>query len=161
MTQDIWTSLEADRLASATYEPPGISLQQIAGVPGHFAAEDYTPEPDWLTNLWQPWDNFGQNLWGTAGQAVEYTSEKLPELLWERGLREVGLLPKQSVVDEGAGVTVIHTQGPQAGGAPAQPIQQIIPGKIPVYAPSAPKAAVISTTVLIGIGLGLYILTRK
>lgn len=161
MTQDIWASMEADRLASASYEPSTISLQQIADIPGHFPAEAYTPEPSWLEKVWKPWDNFGHNLWETGVESTKYVSEKLPELLWETGLREIGLLPKQSVVDEGAGVTVIHTQGPQAGGAPAQPIQQIIPGRLPVYAPAPPKAAVISTTVLICIGLGLFILTRK
>ncbi len=129
----------------------------------------YLPEPaprtgggDWLTDLWQPWDAFGHNLWETGVESIEQVSQKLPELLWERGLREIGLLPKQSVVREGAGVTVVHTQAPQAGGAPAQPIQKIIPGKFPVYAPGAPpKAAVISTSVLLVAGLLLFILLRK
>ncbi|MBA7523263.1 hypothetical protein ES705_15386 [subsurface metagenome] len=131
------------------------------------ASGDYLPAPSprtgtpYLPDFWEPWDNFGQNLWQTGVESTGYVIEKLPELLWERGLEEIGLLPKQRVVDEGAGVTVIHTQPAQAGGAPAQPTQQIIPGKIPVYAPAPPKAAVISTTVLIVIGLGLYILTRK
>lgn len=163
--QDIWTSLEAERMASAAYDPfSDMSLEQMTGgYTQNFPAESYAaPEPDWLTNLWQPWDDFGQNLWGTTGQVVEYTSQKLPELLWERGLREVGLLPKQRVVREGAGVTVVHTQAPQAGGAPAQPIQKIIPGLFPFSAPGvAPKAAVLSGSVMIVVGLVLFILLRK
>jgi len=162
---DIWTSLEAERMASAEYDPlRGMSLQDAAGMDTrHFTAESYVePETSWLTNLWQPWDDFGQNLWGATGQAVEYTSEKLPELLWERGLREVGLLPKQRVVREGAGVTVVHTQAPQAGGTPAQPLQKILPGLFPVYAPgAAPKAAVLSGSVMLVVGLVLFILLRK
>lgn len=132
------------------------------------ASADYLPaptEPSWLANLWQPWDNFAQNLWGTAGKALEYSNEALPTLLWETGLREAGLLPKQSVVDEGAGVTVIHTQGPQAGGAPAQPTQQIIPGQLPLYAPltgTPPAAGKISASILVIVGvIVLIILVKK
>lgn len=162
---DIWTALETERMASAAYDPfSDMSLEQITGgYTQHFPAESYAaPETDWLTEFWQPWDAFGHNLWETGVESVGYTSKKLPELLWERGLQEIGLLPKQSVVREGAGVTVVHTQPPQAGGAPAQPIQKIIPGKLPVYAPGAPpKAAVISTSVLIVAGLLLFILLRK
>ena len=166
MTADIWTSLEAERMASAAYDPfSDMSLEEITGsYTQNFPVEAYAaPETSWLTNLWQPWDDFGQNLWGTAGQAVEYSSQKLPELLWERGLKEIGLLPKQSVVREGAGVTVVHTQAPQAGGAPAQLIQKIIPGLFPSYMPAgaAPKAAVLSGSVMIIVGIVLVILLRK
>jgi len=163
---DIWTSLEADRLASATYDPlRGMSLEQAAGMDTrHFPVESYVPEPDWLTSVYQPWDNFADNLWGTAGQVVEYSSAALPKLLWEKGLRDVGLLPKQRVVDEGAGVKVLHTQAPQAGGAPAQPTQVIIPGKFPTSAPLTsfpPPTGKISAGILVIVGVIVFIVLVK
>jgi len=168
MTQDnldLWSTAEAYRMESAMYDPfSGMTLQEVTGGPArHFPVEAYAPEPSWLTKLWQPFESFGQQLWKTAAPPIEYTYEKLPELLWETGLREAGLLPKQRVVDEGAGVTVVHTQAPQAGGAPAQPIQTIIPGQPPAYAPviGAPKAAVISSTVLIGAAVIVLLIIFK
>lgn len=147
------------------YDSPQAQVPVMkGGEMGSLAQAAYVPEPSWLSKLWQPWETFGKNLWETGVQQVEYASEKLPELLWTRGLQEVGLLPKQRVVSEGAGVTVIHTQAPQAGGAPAQPVQAVIPGTLPYYTPiTGPQQAVgTGTLILIGAGLlVLYILFRK
>ena len=140
------------------YDPfSGMTPSAIAGGPAkHFPIEAFAPEPDpdWLTRLWQPVDV----LWGTGEQFVEHTAEKLPELLWGYGLT------KLRKVDEGAGVTVIHSQAPQAGGTPAQPTQVVIPGQVPFYTPMAgapPQAVGTSTMILIGAGLIiLFILSR-
>ena len=149
-----------EALGAPAYEPAydpfsGWTPSAIAGGPAkHFSVEAYAPDPDWLTSLWQPVDY----LWETGEQFVEQTTKKLPELLWGYGLS------KLRTVNEGAGVTVIHSQAPQAGGTPAQPTQTVIPGQVPFFTPMAgapPQAVGMSMTILIGAGLFvLYILTR-
>ena len=131
---------------------------------GTFASILPEPAPrtggsDWLTNLSQPFVNFGESLYKTSISAVEKTYEKLPELLWEKYM----VKPKQRVVDEGAGVVVTHTQPPYAGGEPAKPIATTVPQWYPSWmgAAGGPQAKDTSTVVLIGAGLiVLYILTR-
>ena len=146
-----------------TYNPfSGMTPSAIAGgYASNFPVEAYAePEPDWLTSFSRPW----VNLWETGAERVEYTAEKLPDLLFERSLQEIGILPKRRVVDEGAGVTVIHSQAPQTGGTPAQPTQVVIPGRQPSGTPmpgAPPQAVGTGTMILIGAGLiVLYILFR-
>lgn len=145
------------------YDPfSGWTPSAIAGGPAkHFPVEAYAPEPDWLSSLAAPWESFGQNFWETGGEVIQTGSKVLPEVLWKRGLQEVGLLPKQRVVDEGAGITVIHSQAPRAGGIPAQPI---IPGRLPYYTPmvgAPPQAVGTSAVILIGAGLLILIILFK
>lgn len=134
---------------------------------------EYLPEPaprtggaDWLTTLSKPFVDFGTNLWKTSQKTVESTYEKLPELLWGWGLEKAGIIdrPKQVVVNEGAGVTVTHSQPPHAGGEPAQPIVTTIPQILPasmVPAGAAIQEKGISTIILIGAGLlVLYVLFK-
>jgi len=153
-----------EQMSGVPYDPydpfSGLTPSAIAGGPAkHFPVEAFAPEPDFLTRMWQPVDY----LWESGVEQVEYAAEKLPDLLWETGLREAGLLPKQRVVREGAGVTVVHTQPPYAGGQPASPIQKILPGfqpRTPVAAPP-PQAVGTGTMILIGAALiVLYILSR-
>lgn len=146
---DVFTELGAP--AYKPYDPfSGWTPSMIAGGPAkNFPIEAFEPEPDWLTRLAQPVDY----LWETGEQFVEQTTEKLPELLWGYGLS------KLRKVNEGAGVTVIHSQAPQAGGTPAQPTTKVIPGQVPFGAP--PQAVGTGTMILIGAGLiVLYILLR-
>ena len=145
-----------EALGAPAYEPSydpfsGWTPSAIAGGPAkHFPVEAYAPEPDWLTRLWQPVDY----LWGTGEQFAEHTAEKLPELLWGYGLS------KLRKVNEGAGVTVVHSQAPYAGGAPAQPIEKVLPFYTPM-AGAPPQAIGTGTMILIGAGLiVLYILSR-
>lgn len=139
-----------------TYDP--ISDFTSAQIPWeysrNFPAEAYAPEPDWLTKLWKPVDV----LWGTGEQFVERTAEKLPELLWGYGLS------KLRKVDEGAGVTVLHTQAPYPGGTPAQPTEKVIAGQVPFYtrmAGAPPQAVGTSTMILIGAGLIVLFILLK
>lgn len=120
------------------------------------------PKTSWLTDLSQPFVDFGQTLYEPAAGAVGATYEKLPELLWGWGLEKTGVIdrPKEVVVNEGAGVIVTHTQPPHAGGEPAKPIAATVPQMFPAgMAPGAPKDT--STALLIGAGLlALYLLTK-
>ncbi len=140
--------------AYAPYDPfAGMTPSAIAGgYAKNLPVAAYTPEPDWLARVWQPVDA----IWGTGEKFVEQALERAPDLLWGYASRKV---------DEGAGVTVIHSQAPQPGGTPAQPVQKVIPGpgQFPFYTPGAPQqAAGTGTMILIGAGLlVLFILTRK
>lgn len=145
------------------YEPidpfSGMTPSAIAGGPAkHFSFEAYAPEPDIWAPVRQPLDY----LWGKGEELVEHTLEEAPKMLWERGLQEIGLLPKQRVVSEGAGVTVIHSQAPQAGGAPAQPTQRVIPGQVPFFMPAGgPQDVGTSTMILIGAGILVLIILLR
>lgn len=152
---DLWTSLETERMTSAMYEPydpfSGWTPSMIAGGPTkHFPIEAFEPDPYYQPPVPGPLDY----LWEVGAEVLG--SKSITDALWGWGLQEVGLGPKERAVQEGAGVTVIHTQPPQAGGAPAQPYPQLIPG-----VPAPPQAVKLSATVLIGAGLVvLYFLLR-
>jgi len=124
----------------------------------NFPIEAYAPEQDFLADAWKPMDEFGRQVLEMGGRTIQYGFEKAPEILFGLGAQAL------RKVDEGAGVTVIHSQAPQAGGTPAQPIQKVIPGQWPFYTPVAgapPQAIGAGTMILIGAGLVvLYILSR-
>lgn len=136
-----------------TYLQPGYGSEYIEG---GFPESTFTPqwlpepEPSWLSSFSKPFVNFGQDFYKAGQGALGATYEKLPELLWEKYV----VKPKQIKIDEGAGVTVVHTQAPHAGGEPAQPIVTTIPQLIPAWgAAGAPKAIDTSTILVIVAGL--------
>jgi len=151
------TSLGSTDWLLPTYQQPYYASQFPEGT-----FTGYLPEPaprtgawDWLTPIAQPFENFGESLYKAAGPAIEQTYEKLPELLWEKYV----VKPKQRVVDEGAGVTVIHSQPPYAGGEPAKPIAASIPQMYPAWMPGGLQAKETSSMILIGlVGVVLYVI---
>lgn len=148
---DVFEALGAPAYEPTYLTPSGLGYIPDIGLPA-------APEP-WLTSAVQPWKQFGQDLWEGGGKTIEYGYEQLPRLLWEKYVSPE-LRPKQRVVREGAGVTVVHSQPPYAGGKPASPLQRIFP----FYTPTAgapPQAVGTGTMILIGAGLlVLYILSR-
>lgn len=142
-----------------------LPLWQQPSYAGQFPEGTFTsilPEPaprpsqSWLTSLSQPFVNFGQNLFETSQKATVATAEKLPELLWEKF---VGPKLRRRVVDEGAGVTVTHTQPPHAGGEPAKLIQTLIPqGGLTGRVPTLGMAGAKDTNTVLWIGAGLAVL---
>jgi len=160
---DLWTALEYDRMASATYDPlGGMTASQVmsptvrAFPPSAFTSPTVvSPAQPWLIEMADPVPSWYDPISGF----FEKSYEKLPELLWGYGLEKAGVIdrPKPQVVDEGAGVVVTHTQPPQAGGAPAQPITTTIPSTLsPVFGPLV--SAVKETDKMIWIGAGLFVL---
>ena len=153
--EDIWTSLETERMTSAMYEPydpfSGMSPSAIAGGPAqHFPIEAFEPDPYYQPPVPGPLDY----LWEAGAEVLG--SKTITDALWGWTLQEVGLGPEERAVQEGPGVTVLHTQPPQAGGAPAQPYPWVTPG-----VPAPPQAVKLSATILIGAGLVvLYFLLK-
>jgi len=139
---DVWTTLEADRMASAYYDPfAGWTPSQIAGGPAQqFPIEAYAPAPYYPPPVPGPLEY----LYGAGAEVL--SSKPITDLLWEWTREEIGLGKRE--VQESAGVTVIHSQPPMAGGAPAQPYPLMIPG-----APAPPSAVGTGTMILIVAGL--------
>lgn len=154
---DIWTSLETERMTSAMYEPydPFSGMTPSAytgGYAQHFPIEAFEPDPYYQPPVPGPLEY----LYGVGEEVIEYMPKNITDALWGWTLEEIGLGPEERAVQEGAGVTVLHTQPPQAGGAPAQPYSYMIPG-----VPAPPQAPKLSATILIGAGLVvLYFLLK-
>ncbi len=144
-----------EALGDFAYEPydpfSGWTPSMITGGPAkHFPIEAFEPDPYYQPPVPGPLDY----LWEAGAEVL--TSKPVTDALWGAGLREIGLGTEERAIQEGPGVTVIHTQPQQAGGAPAQPYPWAVPG-----APAPPQAAKLSATVLIGAGLVvLYFLFR-
>jgi len=133
-----------------TYEQPGYGFEYIEGgfPSGTFEPQWIEPAPktDWLSSFTEPLVSFGQKAY-----------EKLPEVLWGYGMEQIR--PKKTQVDEGAGVTVIHTEPAHAGGEPAAPISISVPQLLPG---GAGQAVSTSNILLFGAGLVvLYLFIRK
>ncbi|MBA7680193.1 hypothetical protein ES703_88503 [subsurface metagenome] len=154
-----------------TIPPAQYISPQIYNWPAEAFIEPSPVEKSWLSPILDPFDKFGQNLWTAGTRSIEQVSENLPDLLWGWGLRELGGVinrPKESVVREGSGVSVIYTDAPHAGGEPAQPAPSIIPGQWPIMptwmAPAAgvPQAKVPTALLLVGAGLVVaYVLLKR
>jgi len=173
---DIWDSLDPGGEMTAYDTGLTLSPAQLMGpMGGNFPAEAFlVPEPiekSWLGSIWEPFGTFGQDLWQVGKTTTEQVAERIPDLLFGWGLRQLGAFPEQREVSEGAGVTVIHTQAPHAGGEPAQPGVSIIPGQWPTI-PSglvsarmrevAQKAQIPVGVMLAGAGiLVLYFVTKR
>lgn len=173
MTQDIWTSLEAERMGSAMSDPLGgmTASEIMSSTVRNFPAAAFTeptivsPSQPWLTTMAAPAPSFTDHLISPARKFVESSYERLPDLLWGYGLERAGIIdrPKKQVVDEGAGVIVTHVQPPHAGGEPANPLQILLPQIFPTsQAAGPPQAKDMNTVLWIGLGLGvLYLLIGR
>lgn len=161
---DDWYGMDWDPIGEmstgVTLSAAELISPQISNWPATAFMEPDLIEPDWLGPIRQPFDKFGQDLWTAGKQTFEQVGEKLPDLLWGWGLRELGYQPR--TVDEGAGVRVTYSQAPHAGGEPAQPYSSIIPGmwpSMPVGVAPVQQAKLPSSILLIGAGLViLYII---
>lgn len=137
-----------EAMGAPVYEPydpfSGMTPSMIAGgYAQNFPIEAFEPDPYYQSPIQGPLDYIWEEF------AVPIGSKMINEALFGKELEE-------RAVQEGAGVTVLYTQPQQAGGAPAQPYQQIIPG-----AAAPPQAVKLSATILIGAGLVvLYFLFR-
>ncbi|MBA7496439.1 hypothetical protein ES702_07047 [subsurface metagenome] len=144
-----------EALGAPVYEPydpySGWASSQIPWeYSRHFPPEAFELDPYYQPPVQEPLDY----LWEVGAEALE--SKTITDALWGWTLQEIGLGPGERAVQEGPGVTVLHTQPPQAGGAPAQPYPQILPG-----VPAPPQAVKLSATILIGAGLVvLYFLLK-
>lgn len=125
-----------------------------------FSAGPMVPErTSWLSPIVKPWADFGTGLVKAAGS----TYDELPARLFDWGMDKLGGSEKRTE-PQGAGVSTTYVQPVRAGGAPAdpnyvvlQPGQQQGAGGIV----QVPAAAGLSTFALLGIGLIIYLATKK
>lgn len=122
------------------------------------------PDPSWLSSLAKPWAEFGTGLVKAAGSAVESTYDQLPQRLFDWGMDKLGGSTKRTV-RTGPGTSTTYVLPANPGAAPATPNYTLPPpfgpGIIPVQVPVQTAGGSMSTIMLVGIGLIIWMVMRK